>query len=107
LAQSNEFNAQHQQRVTWPAGTVVARSFIDQLTRSRGIKGDRTRAVRDALARADKVRSRRDRGAAALVAELNTLATQLDGDARAAAGQDAVRLRLLSVNLKERASRLK
>src|SRR6266478_4501567 len=89
LAQSNQFNAQYQQRITWPASTIVARAYIDQLTRSNGIKAERARAVTDVLARADKLQSRRQRGAAALAGELNAMAEKLASDARAAAGPDA------------------
>jgi hypothetical protein len=107
LAQSNEFNAQSQQRIVWPASTVVARAYIDQLTRSNVIKVERTRAVMDALGRVDKIRSRRDRGAAALAGELNALAAQLEVDAAAASGHDGGRLRLLAANVKERAGNLR
>jgi hypothetical protein len=107
LAQSKEFNAQSQQRIVWPASTVVARAYIDQLTRSNGIKVQRTRAVMDALGRVDKVRSRREPGAEALVRELNALAAQLEVDAGAVSGQDGVRLRLLAANVKEHAGKLR
>jgi len=107
LAQSNEFNAQHQKLIVWPANTTVAHAYMDQLTRKNAIKAERVTSLKDVLAKADRIRSRRDRGAAAVSGELNTVAAQLDSDARAASGQDAVRLRLLSANLKERATKLK
>jgi len=107
LAQSNQFNAQYQQRIAWPASTIVARAYVDQLNRSNGIKAERAHAVTDVLARADKVQSRRQRGAAALAGELNAVAGRLESDAGAAAGPDAVRLRLLAANVKEHAAKLR
>ena len=107
LAQSNQFNAQYQQRIAWPASTIVARAYVDQLTRSNGIKAERAHAVTDVLARADKVQSRRQRGAAALAGELDAVAGRLESDAGATAGPDAVRLRLLAANVKEHAAKLR
>ncbi|MBI1874351.1 MAG: hypothetical protein HYS05_10775, partial [Acidobacteria bacterium] len=107
LAQSNEFNAQDQTRVVWPARSVVARAYVDQLTRGNGIQPERARAVEATLAQADKLRSGRDRGAAAVVGQLDALATQLESDAGAAAGRDAVRLRLLVATIKGRAASLR
>jgi len=37
-------NVQDQQRVTWPASFVVARAYLDQLERSRGLAADRVPA---------------------------------------------------------------
>ena len=107
LAQSNEFNAQHQKLIVWPANTVVAHAYMDQLTRKNAIMAERLTSLKDVLAKADKIRSRRDKNAATVAAELNAVAGKLDYDARLAAGQDAMRLRLLSANLKERAAKLR
>jgi hypothetical protein len=107
LAILNEFNAQEQRRITWPARSVVARAYLDQLARTRGIQPERARAVTDALARADKVRSSRDRGAAAVAGELEALAVQVESDAGTAAGQDAVRLRALAATIKGRTAALR
>jgi len=107
LAQSNEFNAQHQKLIVWPANTTVAHAYMDQLTRKNAIMAERLTSLKDVLAKADKIRSRRDKNAATVAAELNAVAGKLDYDARLAAGQDAMRLRLLSANLKERAAKLR
>jgi hypothetical protein len=107
LVQTNELNVQHQQRIVWPANTTVARAYIDQLTRSKGISAERARGVTDVLARADKIRSNRDRGASTVATELTALSAQLERDAATAAPQDAARLRLLAANLKDRANRLR
>jgi hypothetical protein len=104
---SNEFNAQQQPRVVWPATSAVARAYVDQLTRSKGIQAERAGAVRAALDRADKVKSGRDRGAAAVVSELDVLATQLERDAGAASGRDAVRLKSLAATVTGRPASLR
>jgi hypothetical protein len=104
---TSEFNSQMQPKVTWPATTQVARAYVDQLTRSKAIAADRSRAVVAAMSRADQVRNASDRGAAAAIAELDSLAGQLQTDAKAAAGADANRLNALAETLKGRAARLR
>src|SRR5437762_9714493 len=54
-------NVQDQQRVTWPASFVVARAYLDQLERSRGLAADRVPAVRKALANAERATGQRQR----------------------------------------------
>jgi hypothetical protein len=95
-----EFNAQQQPKAAWPATSAVARAYLDQLARSRGIGADRASAVKGALDRAD----RRD---AAAREQLAALAAQLEGDAGAAAGRDAARLRSLASTLRGRAAGLR
>ena len=97
---SNEFNAQQQTRMTWPASAVVARAYLDQLTRSKGIQAERAASVKSAIDRADRIRSPRDRGAAAVMTQLETLASQLESDASSSSGRDADRLRSLASTLK-------
>ena len=82
------FNAQQQPRVDWSATPLVARAYLDQLTRSKGIKADRAAAVKSAL----------DRKPAA--AQIEALVNDLESDASAATGADAVRLRALASTLK-------
>ena len=78
-------NPQDQQRLTWPASFVVARAYLDQLERSRGLSADRISAARTMLASAERTTSR-----AALV----SLAAAFDRDA--ASSRDAVRVRALA-----------
>jgi len=68
-------NVQDQQRATWPASFVVARAYVDQLERSKGLPAARLAAVRTALTNAERARGTARRTA------LNTLATQLNRDA--------------------------
>jgi hypothetical protein len=107
LIRLDEFNAQEQSKIVWPATSVVARAYLDQLTRGNGIQPERARAVKVALDRADGLRTGQDKGAAALLDQLDALAKQLDSDAGGAAGRDAARLRSLSATLKGRAAKLR
>jgi len=107
LAQTHESNIQVQQKFMWPATAVVARAYIDQLNRSKAIQPDRARAVSDAMGRADRIRSTRDRNAATIAVELDKLASQLESDAGSAKGRDALRLKSLAGTLKERSSKLR
>src|SRR6266581_379020 len=65
-------NVQDQQRLTWPASFTVARAYLDQLERSKGLPADRIAAARTMLTSAERTMSRR---------ALKSLATQLDQDA--------------------------
>jgi hypothetical protein len=105
--QSNQFNVQGQTRVEWQPSTVVARAYLDQLTRSKAIAPARSAVVRSALERADRLRTGRERNAATVVDQLDALAGQLQGDAAAASGRDAARLRSLASTVKARASQLR
>ncbi len=107
LAHVEELNVQRQQTVTWPAASVVARAYLDQLTRSRSVQPARASAIDAALKRVDDLRSRRDRNAAAVLGNLTTLATDLDKDAAAASGRDAQRLRSLASTLRDRAAKVR
>jgi hypothetical protein len=107
LARTEEFNAQQQRTVTWPAASAVARAYVDQLTRSGAIHPARSSAIDAALKRVDEIRTRRDRGAAAVLDALAKLATQLDEDAAATMGRDAQRLRSLAATLRGRAGRVR
>ncbi|HET7619864.1 MAG TPA: hypothetical protein VFK20_15260, partial [Vicinamibacterales bacterium] len=83
----DRLNVQDQQQATWPNNPVVARAYLDQLTRSRGISADRAGAVKTALDRNDR-------------AQLATLAGQLEQDAASASGIDARRLKALAAAIR-------
>ncbi|HVH66880.1 MAG TPA: hypothetical protein VM716_03355 [Gemmatimonadales bacterium] len=78
-------NVQDQQRVTWPASFVVARAYLDQLDRSRGLAPGRISAVRTALASAERATGRRRRSA------LTALTMEIERDAASAADAEKVR----------------
>jgi len=107
LVRSEEVNTQLQTKIVWPAATPVARAYLDQLARTKGIAPDRARAVTSALERADDVRSAKDKNAAAVVDQLETLASQIDRDAGSASGRDAMRLQALAATIKGRAAKLR
>ena len=107
LVKTTEFNAQQQPKVTWPASSVVARAYLDQLTRGNAIPPQRAAAVTAALERVDRIGSGRDNGAAAILDQLDALAAELEGDAGKAAGRDAARLRSLASTIKGRAAGLR
>src|SRR2546421_1716920 len=69
------FNTQDQPRIAWPPSFVVALAYLDQLARSHGLAPERVAAVRQTLARAQKLSGRERRDA------LTPLATQLGADA--------------------------
>ncbi|MEW6321351.1 MAG: hypothetical protein AB1635_09705 [Acidobacteriota bacterium] len=107
LVRHEEFNPQAQPRVTWPAASVVARAYLDQLTRSKTLTADRTRAITTALDRVDQLRTGQEPGAREALAQLDTLAAQMEADARAATGIDARRLTALGETLRGRAARMR
>jgi hypothetical protein len=107
MVRSEELNTQQQTRIVWPPSAAVARAYLDQLTRSTGVAPERARAVKTALDRAETLRTGQERGAAAVLDQLDALAAQLEGDAGAASGQDAARLRSLAATIKGRVARLR
>ena len=102
-----EFNAQNQPRVTWPATSVVARAYLDQLGRTNAISAERARAVRDSLAKVDDLRTGKERNAAQALDALTALAAQVEADAKAKTGRDAMRLTALAETLKGRAAAMR
>jgi hypothetical protein len=91
LVRANAFNAQHQQRVEWPSGDVVARAYLDQLTRTQALAPERARAVRSLI---DRSNEKSD--------EIRALVAQLEQDAAAANPRDAARIRALVANISTR-----
>ena len=72
---------------------MVAREYVDQLTRSKAFQPERARTLTAALKRVDQLRSGRERGAAALLDQLDAQAVELEREAGTAEARDAVRLR--------------
>jgi hypothetical protein len=77
LVRFDEFNPQHQPRVTWPPELVVARALFDQLARHQGLPAERLAAVGSEL---DRIGAMAD-GDGKRTA-LDALSTQLRLDAR-------------------------
>ena len=106
LAVAEETNVQHQQRFVWPPSSVLARAYLDQLNRSNGIEAQRVGAVNEALGRADQLRSAGG-GGTAVVAELEALAIELEGDAEEAIYHDVRHLQSLADTLRGIATTLR
>jgi hypothetical protein len=84
LVQVDAFNPQLQKRLVWPPSFVVARAYVDQLRRNRGIRSEWTRRVARDLDQAERLQpSRRQRA-------LTQLAARLEREAAASAERDRV-----------------
>src|SRR5690606_17165857 len=80
-------NAQGQPQYVWPASFALARAYVDQLERSKGLSADRIASVRQSLAGAERASGAARRDA------LNRLASQLE--AEAGSSSDAKKVRML------------
>ena len=103
----NEFNAQHQPQVVWPATVVVARAYLDQLMRSDAIRADRAVAVAGALDRLERLGGRTATPEA--IADLQQAALNVERDSRAGdhARADRARMRSLATTLRNLASSMR
>jgi len=90
-----QFNPQLQPKFTWPASFVVARAYLDQLVRNRGLSVARTTRIAADLARAENLAGEARQTA------LTALATRLERDAAGAA--DGARVRKLAAVVTEMA----
>jgi hypothetical protein len=104
LVRFEEFNAQEQPRMTWPPSFVVARAYIDQLTRSKGISPERAAAVTAAMETAEKQQGNEWRAA---LDQLDQLAGQIETDAAKATPRDQARLKALAETIKARTKTLR
>ena len=107
MVRTEELNTQEQQKVTWPAAVPIARAYLDQLNRNKAIQPERARAVKAAIDRSDSIRTGKERGAATVLDQLDAVAAQLETDAAAAAGRDAMRLKALAATIKGRTAKLR
>jgi hypothetical protein len=104
---STVFNAQQQPKIVWPATIVVARAYLDQLARSNSLPAARVTALKAAFDKADGLRTGRERGAAAVLDELDGMAAELEKEAASASGRDQTRMRALAATIKGRTARLR
>jgi len=107
LVKHDQLNVQRQAKNTWPSVPVVARAYVDQLNRSKGILPARAIAVTTALGKAENFKSPKDAGASANARELDALAGQLQKDATTAVGGDKTRLTALAATMKGIAAKLR
>jgi len=88
-------NTQGQPKMVWPPSLALARSYVDQLERTRGLPAGRLSAVRQALSGAETASGAARRDA------LSALASQLDGEA---SGASAAKIRKLSAAVRDLAA---
>jgi len=81
-------NPQGQPKIVWPPSFAMARAFVDQLERSRGLSGGRISAVRRALSGAEGMSGAARRDA------LTALASAIDADM--SGSSDAAKVRMLA-----------
>ncbi|HLJ30526.1 MAG TPA: hypothetical protein VKY85_27730 [Candidatus Angelobacter sp.] len=87
-----ELNVQNQQKIEWPAKLVVAKAYVDQLSRSQVLSADRIAALQEAIQNAETSHMSK-----AALAKLKRIAPSLAKDAGTAKSQaDSARLRALA-----------
>ncbi len=87
----DELNVQNQPKIVWPQNLVVARAYLDQLTRSGALPAARLASIKSAVDKADSSRSAKD------IAALKGMAGALEKDAASSKSPaDADRLRALA-----------
>jgi hypothetical protein len=87
-----ELNVQNQQKIEWPAKLVVAKAYVDQLSRSQALPPDKIAALQKAIQSAESSHMSRD-----TLAKLKSMAPSLAKDAGTAKSQaDSTRLRALA-----------
>jgi hypothetical protein len=90
--QVGELNVQNQQKLAWPKKLVVAKAYVDQLSRSKALPADRIAAVAGAIESAESSHMSK-----AAVEKLKRLAPSFEKDAGAAGNPaDSQRLRALA-----------
>jgi hypothetical protein len=89
-------NTQGQPHFTWPPSYALARAYVDQLERSKGVSSSHIAKIRDELKEAEKGT------AAKRTDELNEVAKMLDADASGSG--DAAKVRTLASTVRALAS---
>jgi hypothetical protein len=94
--QVSELNVQNQQKIEWPAQLVVAKAYLDQLSRSQGLPADRIAALQKAIQSAETSHMSKSK-----VAKLKSMAPSLEKAADTAKiPADSARLHALAEILK-------
>ena len=89
-------NVQGQQKFTWPPSFSLARAYLDQLERSKGLEAGRISEVRKSLASAEKTSGKARQDA------LTSLSSQIE--AYSAAAPDAAKVKTLAGAVKDLAA---
>jgi len=91
-----ELNVQNQQKIEWPAKLVVAKAYLDQLSRSQALPAERISAVQKAIQSAESSHMSKSK-----LAKLKQMAPSLEQSAGIAkSSADSSRLRALAEILK-------
>ena len=85
-----ELNVQNQQRIVWPNKLVVAKAYLDQLERSKGLSAGRIAEVRQAIAKAETSKKKKD---------LKSVSASVQADA--SSSSDSARVAALAEVLKQ------
>jgi hypothetical protein len=92
----SELNVQNQQKIEWPAQLVVAKAYLDQLSRSQALPGGRIAALQKAIQSAESSHLSKSN-----LAKLQRMAPSLEKSAAAAKSPaDSARLHALAEILK-------
>jgi hypothetical protein len=101
---SNDLNVQCQPHYVWPNSYVVARAYLDQLTRAKALPQDVADSIFGAMKEVEGASGAARRTA---VAKLETLAGELTKAAAQARGMNATRLRAAASTIQKRNAELK
>jgi hypothetical protein len=92
-----ELNVQNQQKIEWPAKLVVAKAYVDQLSRSQALPAERITLLQKAIQSAESAHMGKGK-----VTKLKQMAPEMEKSAGAASNAtDATRMRALAEILKE------
>jgi hypothetical protein len=95
----DELNVQNQPKIVWPQNFIVARAYIDQLTRSGAVDPKQLEALKAAMAKYEAHSSKKE------VAQLKSMAATLDKEAAAAkTPADQERMHALAEIIKQKGS---
>ncbi len=87
-----ELNVQNQQKIEWPAKLIVAKAYVDQLSRSQALPAEKIAEVQKAIQGAETSKMSKDS-----IAKLKTMGGSLKKDAGAAkSSTDSMRLKALA-----------
>jgi hypothetical protein len=91
----SELNVQNQQKIEWPANLIVAKAYLDQLSRSQALPAERISALQQAIQSAESAHLSKSK-----VAKLKQMAPDVEKSASVAqTAADASRLRALAAIL--------
>jgi hypothetical protein len=90
-----ELNVQNQQKIEWPAQLIIAKAYLDQLSRSQALPADRIAALQKAILSAESSNMNKKK-----LAKLKSMAPSLEKSAALAKSPtDSARLRALAAIL--------